>query len=205
MKRTPHKLKHFFLKDINPVIRFLIISDTAIVGGAALLAPIFAIFVEDFIKGGDEAVAGLAMGIFLFTRSILQIPIAHLVDTIRGEMDDFWFMFIFSVLKALVPLLYLAVETPAGLYAVQFTLGLLTAFTYPTYMAIFTRHIDSTKEGTEWGVYFTLTDLSSAGLAAVGGFIAVFYGFPALIFAITLVSLAGALLLLPIRPYMRKI
>ena len=150
MKQRSIKLRHYFLKDINPVIRLLIISDTILMGAAGLLGPIFALFVEDFIQGGDAAVAGLAAGIYLFTKSVLQIPIAHFIDRIRGEKDDFWIMLIFTILIAFIPLLYLVINTPLQLYIVQFVLGFFTAFTFPTYMAIFTRHIDKEKEGTEW-------------------------------------------------------
>ncbi len=203
MKKRSAKLEHYFLKDINPVIRLLIISDTILVGAAGLLGPIFALFIEDFIQGGDAAVAGLAAGIYLFTKSVLQIPIAHFIDRIRGEKDDFWLMFIFTILIALIPLLYLVIDTPLQLYIVQFILGLFTAFTFPTYMAIFTRHIDKEKEGTEWGIYFTLTDLTSALLAVAGGYIAATQGFPVLIIAVVLVSFIGAILLWPIRPYIK--
>ncbi|MBI1956987.1 MAG: MFS transporter, partial [Candidatus Niyogibacteria bacterium] len=197
------KLKHYFLQDINPVVRFLIISDTVFVGATGLLGPIFALFIANFIQGGNEAVAGLAAGIYLFTKSILQIPIAHLVDTIPGEKDDFWLMFVFTVLMSFVPLLYLIIETPLELYLIQFLYGVFAAFTFPTYMAIFTRHIDKEKEGTEWGVYFTLTDLTSATLAALGGYIAVTAGFQTLIFAVVSLAFIGSLLLLPVRPYIR--
>ena len=97
MRLRSQKIKHYFLKDINPVIRFLIISDTVIIGATGLLGPIFALFIANFIEGGNESVAGIAAGVYLFSRSILQIPIAHLMDRIRGEKDDFWFMFIFSI------------------------------------------------------------------------------------------------------------
>lgn len=204
MPKRATKITHYFLKDINPIIRFLIISDTVLIGAAGLLGPIFALFIQDFIQGGNEAVAGLAAGIYLFTKSIFQIPIAHFIDKVRGEKDDFWLMFICTILIALVPLLYLFIDTPLQLYGVQFILGLFTAFTFPTYMAIFTRHIDKEKEGTEWGVYFTLTDLTSATLAAIGGFLASSQGFPTLIIAVVCVSVIGALFLWPIKPYIKK-
>lgn len=203
-KKRGTNLKYYFLQDINPVVRFLIISDTVISGAAGLLGPIFALFITDFIRGGDEAVAGLAAAIYFFTKSVMQIPIAHLIDKIRGEKDDYWIMVIFTILIGVIPLLYLVIDTPIELYIVQFVLGLFTAFTFPTYMAIFTRHIDKSKEGTEWGVYFTLTDLTGAALAALGGFIATRSGFPALITTVSVISVLGALLLLPIRPYIRS-
>ena len=203
MQKRSQNLRHYFLKDINPVIRFLIISDTIIVGAAGLLGPIFALFVEDFIVDGNAAVAGVAAGVYLFSRSILQIPIAHLMDKIRGEKDDFWFMFTFSIFFSIVPIFYLVIHTPLQLYVVRFVLGFFTAFTHPAFMAIFTRHIDKGREGTEWGVYFTLTDITSAALAIVGGYVAVSAGFPVLVIAVVLISLLGSLLLLPIRPYIK--
>ncbi|MBU0708585.1 MFS transporter [Patescibacteria group bacterium] len=203
MQQRSTKLKHYFLREINPVIRFLIISDTVLVGAAGLLGPIFALFIGEFIQGSDEAVVGIAAGIYLFSKSILQIPVAHLIDRIRGEKDDFWLMFIFTIFIAIVPLLYLVISTPMQLYIVQFILGFFNAFVFPTYMAIFTRHIDKDKEGTEWGIYFTLTDVASATLAVIGGYVAVSAGFPVLVIAVVVLSLVGALLLWPIKPYIK--
>lgn len=203
MKQLSIKLKSYFLKDINPVIRFLIISDTVLMGAAGMLGPVFALFIEDSIQGGNAVVAGIAAGIYLFTKSVFQIPIAHFIDKIRGEKDDFWIMFIFTIIIAFIPLLYLVINTPLQLYITQFILGLFTAFTFPTYMAIFTRHIDKEKEGTEWGIYFTLTDLTSAILAIVGGYVATIQGFPALIIVVVVSSFIGAMFLLPIKPYLK--
>lgn len=203
MQQRPAKLGRYFLTDINPVIRLLIISDTVIIGAAGLLGPIFALFIEDFIKGGNPAVAGLAAGVYLFTKSVFQVPIAHFIDKIRGEKDDFWLMFIFTILISFIPLLYLVINTPLQLYLIQFVLGFFSAFTFPTFMAIFTRHIDKEKEGTAWGVYFTLTGLTSAAFAAIGGYIATTQGFPVLIVAVVVVSLIGSMLLWPIKPYIK--
>jgi len=203
MKKRGTAVRHYFLKDINPVIRFLIISDTILTGAAGLLGPIFALFVEDFIVGGGPAVAGVAAAVYLFTKSIFQIPIAHFIDKIRGEKDDFWLMFIFTISITLVPLLYLVISTPLQLYIVQFILGLFTAFTFPTYMAIFTRHVDKEREEIEWGVYFTLTDLTSAVFAALGGYVANNQGFRVLIITVVIISFFGSLLLWPIKPYIK--
>lgn len=204
MKKRSIKIKHYFLKEINLVIRLLIASDVVLVGAGGLLAPIFAIFVEDFIVGGNAAVAGVAVAIYLFTKSSLQIPIATLIDRIRGEKDDFNLLFWGSIMMALTPLAYIIISAAWQLYVIQFFLGIFAALTFPSYMAIFTRHIDVHKEGTEWGVYFTLTDLSSAALAAVGGYIATSIGFPFLISLMVSLSIIGVLFLWPLRPYMRK-
>ncbi|MDO8463471.1 MAG: MFS transporter [bacterium] len=203
MKRSIN-FRHLFLQDVNPVVRFLILSDTIILGSWGLFGPVFALFIEDFVQGGNEAVAGLAAAIYLFTKSALQIPVAYIIDRIRGERDDFWILLVASVLMSLTPLLYLFVSTPFHLYLVQFFLGLFASFTFPTFMAMFTRHIDRSKEGTEWGIYYTLIDITGATLAALGGYLAASEGFPTLIITVVVLSVIGSLLLWFTKPYMRK-
>ncbi len=203
MNRRSINLRSYFLLNINAVIRYLIISDVLIVGAASMLGPVFALFIAKDIQGGNEIVAGIAAAIYLITKSIFQIPIASLIDRIRGEKDDYTFMIVFSVIMSFIPLLYLVIDQPWQLYLVQLLMGIFTAMTFPSFMAIFTRHIDRKKEATEWGVYFTLTDFSSAGLAAIGGVIAGTLGFPTLIMAVVAISVIGALLLIPIKPYLR--
>ncbi len=199
MQKRSININNYFLKSFNPVVKFLTISDIAIVGAGGLIVPIFALFVEDFIVGGNAAVAGMAAAVFLFTKSIFQIPIAYIIDKIRGEKDDFWFLFTASVLMSFIPLLYLVISTPLELYIVQFVYGLIVAMTFPSFMTLFTKNIDKGKEGVEWGVYFTLTDLVSAAFASIGGFLAVTYGYDSLIVIVSVLMFFGALLIYPIR------
>ena len=182
----------------------MMISDTVFIGSLGLLSPIFALYINDFIVGGNEAVAGVAAAVYLFTKSGFQIPIAYFLDKIRGEKDDFWIMFIFTIIIGLVPISYLYINTPIELYIVQFFTGLLTAFTFPSFMAIFARHLDSKKEGMEWGIYYSFTDLTSAGFAAIGGYIAFSLGFEKLIIMSVILSVIGALMLWPIKPYIKS-
>lgn len=203
MRKRFIPIREYFLLNINGVVRFLTLSEIIWGGARGLLGPIFAIFIVDFIDGGNAAVIGTAAAIYLITKSIFQMPAATIIDRIRGEKDDFWIMFVASLLSALVPLLYLVINTPIELYAVEFLYGLLFAVTVPSYMAIFTRHIDHQKEGTEWGVYFTLTDLSAAVAASIGGAIAVTVGFPQLIISVVIVSLIGVGFIFPIKAFMR--
>ncbi len=46
--------RQFFMSDMNPVIRFLILSDVVWEGARGLLGPIFALFIVDFIEGGKN-------------------------------------------------------------------------------------------------------------------------------------------------------
>lgn len=198
---VPVRVSLYF--NMNTVIRFLILSDMVFIGSLGLIGPIFALFVVDVVEGGNAAVAGSAAAVFLITKGILQIPIASFIDRIRGEKDDFWLLFFGTIVAAVIPLFYLLISTPGHLYLVQFFYGLAVAVTVPSYMAIYTRHIDKNKVGTEWGIYFTLTNFMSALTAALGGILADTIGFRPLIVVVVCLSMAAALAILPIRPYMK--
>jgi MFS family permease len=190
-------------KKMNPVVRFLTISDIMMLGGFALVSPIFAVFVTNQVAGGSIEVVGIAEGIYLTVRSLMQMPFGRLIDKIKGERDDFWFMLIGSILLAMIPIFYIFCDTPIKLYAVQFLYGLLSAATLPTWLAIFTRHIDRNQEGAEWGVYQTAAGLSSAACASLGGFLAVKYGFASLFITVSILCFTGSLFLIGIYRHMR--
>jgi MFS family permease len=199
--KTSREMKVF--QKMNPVVKFLTISDILMLGAFALIGPIFAVFVTDRVVGGSIEVVGISEGIYLTVRSLMQMPFGHLIDKIKGEKDDFWFMLIGSILLALIPIFYIFCDTPTKLYAVQFLYGLVSAATLPTWLAIFTRHIDRNREGGEWGIYQTAAGLSSAACASLGGFLAVKYGFTALFITVSALCFIGAIFLLGIYQHMR--
>jgi len=191
-------------KDINGVIRFLIVSDLVFQGSVGLFGPLFALYISSQITDTDPIIAtGIASAIYLIVKSVAQIPEAWIIDKIKGERDDFFILLGGTILAALIPLAYLYIDSALQLYIIQAFYGLVSAATFPPYMAIFTRHIDHGKEGTEWGVYYTLVDIATATTAAIGGTIASVYGFGTLIWTSVTFSLFGALLLIPIRPYLK--
>lgn len=185
---------YFLLKNVNSVIKFITMADFMMVSGFGLIMPIFAVFIVQNIKGGSLEVVGLAMTIYLLVKSVGQIPVAFLIDKIKGEKDDFWAVIIGYFMYALLPLFYIFIKTPAQLYIIQVFYGLASAIAFPAWYAIFTRHIDRDQEGMEWGVYNTLTDLGGALAASIGGFIASKFGFFPLFVVISIVMLAGVLL-----------
>ena len=194
----------YFLLSVNPAIRFMILADFVWLGAVGLIIPIFALLVEDFIPGSTAATVGIAASIYLITKSVVQIFAASVIDWIRGEKDDFWIMFVFSVIAAFLPVAYLFMTTPAHLYIIQFFYGLFIAFTFPTFMALFSRHLDARKEGTEWGLYYTINDLGSAFTAFAGGVIATLIGFDLLLIIAVAISVVGTLFLYPVRYYLYK-
>lgn len=196
--------QNYLMFNFSSVIRWMIISDLIVVGSYGLLGPIFAVFITDYIEGANIQVAGIAMTIFLITKSIAQIPLATVIDKIKGEKDDFWVVFIGSIIMSLIPLAYIFIHTVPQLYLVQAIYGAVTAATFPAYMAIFHRHLDKGKEGTELGVYYTLTDIGSAVTGAIGGSLAYYLGFKWVFILVMIFNLLGSLCLIFIKRDMKS-
>ncbi len=183
---------------INKVIRTLIMGDILFFSAFGLIGPIFAVFITNQISGATIATAGFAATVNLLTRSILQLPIARYIDRKKGERDDFLLMILGSTLISIVPFLYLFVHTPFQLYLAQFVLGVGGAIANPGWYAIFTRHIDKEKEGTEWTFENVGIGLASAGTAALGGIMAQRFGFHNLFLIVGILSFIGLIIQIPL-------
>jgi len=173
-------------KSVNKVIRVLIISDVALLTGLGFVAPIFAIFLTENIKGGDIEVAGFASAVFWLAQSAAMIPFGKFLDWRRGEKDDLWLVIIGNALAAFAVLGYLFSTLPWHIYLLQAIYGVGMGMNMPGYTAIFTRHIDKGKEAYEWSVRGTLVGIGTGLAGAFGGIIAQNFGFNQLFIGISL-------------------
>ncbi len=203
MKRKSKKSLKKKLTD-NKIIRTLILSDILILSGFGLVSPILAVFFTEQIQGGDVKVACLPSMIYLAVKSVLILPIARVLDRKKGEKDDFYAMILGSTLTSYVPFSYLLIHTPNQVYAAQVLYGLGEALSYPSWVAIFTRHVDKKKTSFEWGLYYTLTGLCGAVTAGAGGAIADHFGFKPLFMLVGVMSLVGSSILLFFYRELRK-
>src|SRR4030067_3652204 len=136
-------LKRYFSGvKINKVIEYLTFSDILIMSGWGLISPIIAVFFTEQIIGGSVQLAGFASAAYFLTKSIVQIPVARYIDLRRGEWDDYKVMIAGSLLITLSAFLYIFIKYPWQVFVVQIIYGVGGAFSYPSWLAIFTRHID---------------------------------------------------------------
>jgi len=183
-----------FIPFVNKIIRVLVLGDIMFFSAYGLIGPIFAIFVTGQIAGATIATAGFAATINLLVRALLQMPVARYIDRHKGEKDDFKFMVTGSTLISIVPFIYLFVTVPWHLYLAQIVLGIGGALANPGWYAIFTRHIDKGKEGTEWTLENVGVGLAAAGTAAIGGVLAQYFGFDNLFLIVGVLSLVGLII-----------
>lgn len=190
--------------DINAVVQFLTYSDILMMSGWGLVLPIISVFFSDQIAGGDVKFAGLASTVYFIVKSVVQIPVARMVDKHRGEKDDFWVMVVGSMLISLSAFLYMFATTRAHVYGIQVLYGIGGALSYPTWLAIFTRHVDKNREGLEWSLYYTSVDVGSALTAGLGGLLAASFGYQFLFWLVGVSSIAGTMFLIGVREEMKK-
>jgi len=179
---------------INKIIKTLIGADLVFLSALGLIAPVFAIFITDKIKGGNVEVVGFAAAIYWIGRSIFEIPIAKFLDRTKGEKDDLYFLVAGYAVVALVHFGYIFSSLPWHIYLLQLLYALGAAISWPAWSALFTRHIDKGKEGFEWSVEHVSFSLGSGITGAIGGIMVAGLGFN-IVFVLTgIFALAGGLL-----------
>ncbi len=183
----------------NRIIKILIFSDFVIYSAWGLLAPIFAVFLLESIRGGDASVAGLASGIYWVTKSLLQVPVGKILDKIKGERDDYYVLTLGTFLASLVPLGYLISSEPWHIYALQVFYAFAMAMVIPPWGGLFTRHIDKGREAETWGFESSLLGLGVGLAGMAGGFIAKAIGFEVIFIAVSMFGIIGGSLLLFVR------
>jgi predicted MFS family arabinose efflux permease len=188
---------------LNKIIKTLIISDFFLNLGWGLLSPVFALFILENITKNDSLkaaeVAGLAAMFYWISKSFIEIPIGYLLDKKHGEKDDFWFMTIGVFIMTIVPIGYLFSSEPWHIYLFQVVHAVGMAMALPSWLAIFTRHIDKGKEGFEWGVETTSIGLGAGIAGGLGGIICSFWGFTTLFILVAILNFVSGICLLFIR------
>lgn len=190
------------LKKISTVLLIMTWVDILILSAFGLLSPIFAIFITGQIHGGTATVVGFATASYMIGRSIFQIPVGKFIDKRSGEKDDFLILIIGYALLTIVPFLYIIASTPLHIYILQTFLGIADALAIPSYLAIFSRHLDRDHEGTEWSFRSVFTSIAAAIAGAAGGIIADSFGFRTLFIVAGLLALFSTLSILLIRPFL---
>jgi MFS family permease len=154
--------------EMSRTLKLLIISDIFVITGFGLIAPIFAIFINDNLIGGSIISAGLASMIFLLTLSVLRIYFSYKFN----PNDRLWMLRLGTIIVALVPIGYILSTTVYHIYVVEFFYGLGAAFAYPAWSSLFTSHLEKGKRGFQDSIYSSSVGIGTAITAGVGAWIA---------------------------------
>lgn len=184
---------------INKVIKILIYSDFLLQSGWGLIGPIFAIFLTKQIQGGNLKMLGIVAAVYWITKSVVQPFIAHQMDKNHGEKDDFVYLIIGMYVANLIPLGYVFSSQPWHIYILEFIRAIAMAAVYPSWTAIFTRHVDKGREAFSWSIESSSLGFA-AGIAGVcGAWLASVFGFKIVFVLVSVFGLLSSSVLLLIR------
>jgi len=177
---------------MHKILRALIISDLFLLGGFALVQPIFAIFMLQGVAGATITAVGVATAIQLLTKGLLQIFVAKWTDAEPGNRRELLTLFIGSLILCAVPFGLMYASTLWQVYWLLFAYGLGGALSFPGWMVIFLSYSRKEQAGYEWSIYNTTISFGMALAAVLGAYLADFYSFRLLFFIVGILSLVGA-------------
>lgn len=169
-------------------IKVLLAADFFILLAMGMIAPIYAIFVEQI--GGDILDASGAWAAYALTSGILMFLIGKWGDYKKHYAKLLFFGYL---LRAMAFLGYLFVENTMQLFAVQILLGLGLAMSLPTYDALYSTYLDRGKYATEWGLWEAMNMIVAALGALIGGAIANYFGFKILFVIMFIIGIIGVI------------
>jgi len=186
-------------KLINKIIKVLITSDFFLNLGWGFLSPVFAIYILGKIADSPlqaAQIAGLSALFYWIPKSFFQIPIGIYLDKNRGEKDDFWFMVCGTAIASLIPIGYLLSSAPWHIYLLQVLYAGGMAMVIPSWLAIFTRHIDKGKEAFEWGMESTFIGIGAGVAGGLSGILISIFGFTTLFIFVSGLTMFSVILLI---------
>jgi MFS family permease len=177
---------------MNKTIKLLMLSDIFVLTGFGLIEPILAIFIKDNLVGGTIFTAGFASTLFLLTKCIIQLPFSKYVDTHDKKVN--W-LILGTFIIALVPFIYILANHIYFIYFAQILYGIGSGLAYPTWLGLWSTHLDKKHESFEWSLYSSLTGIGTAITAAIGALIAEFIGFVYTFLLVGIMALTGCFIL----------
>lgn len=183
---------------VGRVVKFFVLSDLFLLAGRGFVDPIFSVFIILKIPGATLTTVGIATGLYLILRSILQIPIANYLDRTPGEKDDFMALIGGLFLLGVCPLALILVGNVWELYAVQIFLAFAFALYFAAWPTIFSRHLDKDRVSFDWSLDSTTTSIAAGITGVLGAIVAETWGFPMVFVAASILSFVAAFVLLAV-------
>lgn len=154
----------------------------------AMLGPIYALFVEKV--GGDLMDASIAGGLFALTAGLTTLGSGKYSDKIKEP--KLIIVLGYAIMGAGF-LLYTLVNSMMALFIVQVIIGLGEAIYAPAFDAVYSKHLDGHKSGTQWGAWESMNYFTTAIGAIIGGGIVTLFSFRVLFVIMAMLCFGSAL------------
>ena len=178
--------RFFFKKQL----RILIFTNAIILLAAAMLGPIYAIYVEKI--GGDLMDASIAGSIFSFVAGITALISGKYSDKIK---ENELIIVLGYTVMGIGFLLYLWVSSVFSLFIVQAIIGFGEAIYFPAFDTIYSKYINHNKSGIQWGAWESMYYFVTAIGAIIGGSLVTLFGFKIMFLIMSFLCFTSALYL----------
>ncbi len=174
-------------KPFNKAIRILLTTNGFILIASAMLAPIYALFVEEI--GGDLLSASYAFAVFAFVAGVTTLFSGKYADKLKNNSRIMVFGY---GLIGLGFLGFTLVSSVVGLLIIQVVIGIGHAVYSPAFDAAYSEHLDTRKSGREWGAWEAINYFTAAAGAILGGLFVTLFGFDAMFIIMALLCFMSA-------------
>ena len=168
-------------------IKLLLAASTLIHSGAALMAPIYAIFLTTL--NGTVLEAGLAVGIYTLLRGVLYLNFANIKPDVISHRS---MMMTGYTLMGLVYLFYPSVSAVWHVYILQVFLAFSESIITPSWSATIAVSLEEGSERKTYSNFYGYRSLFEGTAAIVGGYIALKLGFTVIFFTMTALAFASS-------------
>lgn len=156
-------------------MRALLIADGIVLTAAAMLAPIYAVFVDKV--GGDIFDAGITAAALAFGAGISAFAAGKYTDRLQNKR----MIIVFGmVVMGVGFLLYLLARDVWTLAAIQLFIGLVEPLYSPAYDTLYSRNIVRQNEAEAWATWTALDYFATGAGALIGAWVVVQFGFESL-------------------------
>lgn len=180
---------------ITKALKILLVADSFVLLSGAMIIPFYATYVSKI--GGDILEAGFAAGMFAVSAGIMTLFAGRISD--RFERKERIVAMSYLAIS-LGFLLYIFVDSIAGLVAVQILIGLAQASYTPAFDALYTKHLgDRKKASTAWSLWESINYFSLAVGALAGAILLHFSSFNVLFIVMSVLCLVSSIYLFSLR------
>ncbi|MEK9183508.1 MAG: MFS transporter [Patescibacteria group bacterium] len=180
---------------VNKIIQKLILVDLTVMSGWSLVDPVFAIFIIDRIQGATVVTIGFAAAIYWFAKSMLQMPVALMLDRIKGEKDDHLVLVLGLTLSSLAAISLIFITQIWQLYLIKLLQAIAFSLFIPSWYSLFSRHLDGSHRSFEFSLDSTVAGLAAGLTGLLSGVLVQSFGFVAIFFIAAALSLLAAIII----------
>ncbi len=162
---------------MNRVLKILILSDLFFWMGMGFIGPIFAIYINNNIKDSTIGLVGVSMAVIWIMKSVTALVTSRFTDHENGNELKLKTLVIGYIISFVSPFGFIFANSIWDIIFVQILFGFGIGLAYPGWMTIFSRFLESGKEGMTWSLDETSISLGNSLAIGLSGFIVEFFGF----------------------------